>query len=349
MDSKEDFGLSMFGIIFSCSAALIIGCGTWELIVKLGEQKMDELKKFFYYKKNIQSQAITDSFFVSADHTKFKKCVICFTKIFMNPFCSLINVFGKTIRRALSYSCNQALSMVTAYCSSNALCLRQEVFEYKSNEKNAIPKLLGSLFFDNTKVSVDLRGGKMEIAENVIDKNGDSIPQFIDNKKLAKKTATELFERNITTHALYDFGHRRIAQRTNTLIGQLGFFDGESLSKNVNSCSKTLYLVFSKKTATEVKSESFSFATSSKGIANYFSDFSISHCSRENRLRFNLDFIFKKVFALKRKGNSSQKFNLSAKMSQTVMEAEKFLKKSKPLKIFKAAMSDNNRQLILKV
>ncbi len=67
----------------------------------------------------------------------------------------LVNIDGKTIRGAASNNCDHILHIVTAYCTNNVLCLGQEVVDNKSNEIEAIPKLLDSLFLDNTVISID--------------------------------------------------------------------------------------------------------------------------------------------------------------------------------------------------
>jgi predicted transposase YbfD/YdcC len=53
--------------------------------------------------------------------------------------------------------------------------LGKEVVDNKSNEIEAIPKLLDTLFLDNTIISIDSMGYQRKIAEKIVDKNTDYI------------------------------------------------------------------------------------------------------------------------------------------------------------------------------
>lgn len=349
-NSKGNFKFSMFEIIFLCLAASISGYTTWELIAEFGEQKIDWFKKFFPYKNGIPSHDTLGRFFALVDHTEFEKCFSNFSKTLMTQPSRLVNIDGKTIRGAASNNCDRILHIITAYCTSNVLCLGQEVVDDKSNEIEAIPKLLDSLFLDNTIISIDAMGCQKKIAEKIVDKNADYILQLKDNQKDTKEQVTKLFERNvnITSHTQNDFGHGRIEKRTCQVITDLRFFDDKSSWKNLNSCIKITSNVIDKKSRIETKSERF-YISSAKETAEDFNGFIRGHWAIENKLHWNLDVIFKEDFALKRKGNSSQNFNLVTKTALAMIEGEKTFKKSKPLKILKAAMSDNYRELILKV
>jgi predicted transposase YbfD/YdcC len=86
-----------------------------------------------------------------------------------------------------------------------------------------------------------------------------------------------------------------------------------------------------KKTRIETKNERF-YISSAKETAEEFNNFIKGHWAIENKLHWNLDVIFKEDFALKRKGNSSQNFNLVTKTALAMIEAEKTFKKSNQLK-----------------
>ncbi len=72
-----------------------------------------------------------------------------------------------------------------------------------------------------------------------------------------------------------------------------------------------------------------------------------SHWGIENNLHWNLDVIFKEDGQLKRKGNSAENFNVIAKVALGLIENEKTVKLSKPLKRLKAAIDDAYREIIL--
>lgn len=72
-----------------------------------------------------------------------------------------------------------------------------------------------------------------------------------------------------------------------------------------------------------------------------------SQWSKENNLHWNLDVIFKEDLQLKRKGNSTENFNMITKLALALLDAETSKKKSKNIKRLKASIDDSYREKIL--
>jgi len=72
-----------------------------------------------------------------------------------------------------------------------------------------------------------------------------------------------------------------------------------------------------------------------------------SHWSIENNLHWNLDVIFKEDLQLKRKGNSTENFNMVLKLALGMLDGEKTKKKSKNIKRLIASIDDSYREKLL--
>jgi predicted transposase YbfD/YdcC len=328
----------------------VSGCTTWELIAEFGVLKSEWLKKFFPYENGIPSHDTLGRFFAIVNYVEFEKCFSDFTQTLATSPSRLINIDGKTIRGAASNNCDHLLHIVTAYCEQNRLCLGQQIVDDKSNEIDAIPKLLDCLFLEGTIITIDAMGCQKKIAEKIVDKKADYILQVKDNQQDTKEQIDKLFTMNAVklSHTGDDFGHGRIERRTCEIITDLTFFDDKSEWKNINSVIKISSKVIDKKTGKETKSERL-YISSAKETAEEFNALIRGHWAIENNLHWCLDVIFKEDNALKRMGNSSQNFNLVSKTALAMLDAEKTFKKSKPMKRFKAAVSDEYRELIMKV
>ena len=143
-----------------------------------------------------------------------------------------------------------------------------------------------------------------------------------------------------------DSGHGRMEKRTCRVIDNLTFLDSKEDWVGIKTIVQIESEVYQKKT--EKKSESTRYYISSlEANSKQMMDDIRSHWAIENNLHWNLDVIFKEDFALKRKGNSSQNFNMITKLALGLIEAEKTKKKSKPIKRLIASINDSYRELIL--
>lgn len=84
----------------------------------------------------------------------------------------VIAIDGKTLR-ATKVNGNKALHIVSAWASSQHLTLGQTTIDEKSNEITAIPVLLKTLTLKGAIVTIDAMGCQKQIAQEIIDGEGD--------------------------------------------------------------------------------------------------------------------------------------------------------------------------------
>lgn len=346
--NKGNIRHSLQEILFLTLSAVVSGCNTWETIAEFGNLKIDWLRKYFPYKHGIPSHDTLGAFFSAFDRKKFADFFMEFTQALAQKDSRVVAIDGKTVRGVASKFGDAPLHIVSAFCANNRLTLGQETVHEKSNEITAIPALIDLLDLKNCTVTIDAMGCQKAIATKIIEKKGDYILQVKDNQKDLKKQIDKIFstQKVNNEHITRDTGHGRIEKRTCHVIDNLVFLDQKEDWAGLKSIVKIASEVYHKKTGK--KSESIRYyitsrAANSKELAADIR----SHWAIENNLHWNLDVIFKEDFALKRKGNSSENFNMITKLALGLLDAEKTKNKSKPIKRLIASISDSYRELIL--
>lgn len=271
-----------------------------------------------------------------------------FTQSLATKDSRVVAIDGKTVRGVASAFGKSPLHIVSAFCKNNMLTLCQEKVNDKSNEITAIPSLIDLLDLNNCVVTIDAMGCQKEIAEKIRDKKGDYILQVKDNQKDLKEQIEKLFNLQNPTneHTERDTGHGRMEKRVCRVIDNLIFLDGKQDWKDLKTIVEIKSEIYQKKSGK--KSESVRYYISSE-VANskQMAQDIRSHWSIENNLHWNLDVIFKEDLQLKRKGNSTENFNMVLKLALGLLDAEKTKKKSKNIKRLKASIDDSYREKIL--
>lgn len=346
--NKGNIRHSLNEIFLLTIAAVVSGCNTWESIEEFGNLKIEWFRKFFPYKYGIPSHDTLGAFFGAFDRETFSTFFMEFTQRLAQKDSRVVAIDGKTVRGVASQFGESPLHIVSAFCTQNRLTLGQETVNEKSNEITAIPTLIDLLDLKNAVITIDAMGCQKKIAEKIIEKQGHYILQVKDNQKELKSQIENIFINQIVSNESItrDSGHGRMEKRTCRVIDNLTFLDSKEDWVGIKTIVQIESEVYQKKT--EKKSESTRYYISSlEANSKQMMDDIRSHWAIENNLHWNLDVIFKEDFALKRKGNSSQNFNMITKLALGLIEAEKTKKKSKPIKRLIASIDDSYRELIL--
>ena len=95
----------------------------------------------------------------------------------------IIAVDGKTSRRTHDRGKDRKpLPLVSAWAAGQRLVLGQEATAEKSNEITAIPLLLDRLMLKDSIATIDAMGTQVEIAEKIIEKEGDYCLALKENR-----------------------------------------------------------------------------------------------------------------------------------------------------------------------
>ncbi len=348
--NKGNIRYSLQEILFLTLSGVVSGCNTWESIAEFGKLKLDWFRKYFPYKDETPSHDTLGRFFSAFERKKFAEFFMEFTRKLAEVDSRVIAIDGKTVRGVNSQFGDSPLHIVSAFCKNNMLTLCQEKVNDKSNEITAIPALIDLLDLKNCVVTIDALGCQKDIAKKIIDQKGDYILQVKDNQKDLKDQIEKLFnaQKANNEHIELDTGHGRMEKRVCRVIDNLIFLDGREEWDNLKTIVEIRSENYQKKT--EKKSECIRYyissaAPNSKQMARDIRD----HWAIENNLHWNLDVIFKEDLQLKRKGNSTENFNMVVKLALGLIEGEKTKNKSKSIKRLIASIDDSYREKILKL
>lgn len=134
-----------------------------------------------------------------------------------------IAIDGKALRRSHDKKKNLgALFIVSAWASDKGISLGQMATEEKSNEITAIPKLLDEIDFEDSIITIDAAGCQKNIAQQIVDGNGDYVLALKANHLKLHGAVEELFLDHfeddfaripVSRYEESETGHGRIEQR----------------------------------------------------------------------------------------------------------------------------------------
>jgi predicted transposase YbfD/YdcC len=338
-------------VLFLLISAVVSGCTANTAIAEFGVLKIEWLRKYFPYTNGTPSHDVIGDLLSILDKKAFGNC---FTN-WVNAIASMVDskvvaLDGKTIRGVASNTRKYPIHIVTAFCVENRMSIAQQSVGDKSNEIVAIPKLLETLALKGCIVTIDAMGCQKKIATKIRERQADYILQVKANQPELQEQIKKVFNRNTQkiTDIVDDCGHGRIEKRTCEVIDNLTFLDGKEQWKDLKTIIKITSYIEDKKTGEYTTSERHyisSLAADAKLISRSIRD----HWAIKNNLHWNLDVIFKEDYQLRRNKNAPENFNMVAKIGLRLIEDEKSLKKTKPMKMLRAALSDSYREKNLKI
>lgn len=317
----------------------ICGITSWEGISTFGEEKKEALQGVVSYKNGVPSHDTFERVFARINPEEFGACFIRWTKDLCDFKEELICIDGKRVRRSFDEADNKsAIHLVNAWASKNSMVLAQYKVSDKTNEITGIKELLKLLDITGCVISIDAIGCQKEIAQNIIDANGDYILAVKDNQESLKQQIQDSFNRQKpqeeTTHV--DKGHGRIEKRVCSIITDLKWIESLGQWKQL----KTIIKIETERQMTgNVQREIRYYISSLMATAMVFNGMIRSHWGIENSLHWVLDIVFREDDDRKRKGNSAENFSLVRKIAMNVIRrdtTEKSLKK----KQLKAILND---------
>ena len=211
-----------------------------------------------------------------------------------------IAIDGKALRRSHDKKKGLgALFIVGAWVSGQCISLGQVATEEKSNEITAIPVLLDEIDFEDAVITIDAAGCQKNIAQQIVDGNGDYVLALKKNHPKLHDAVEELFLDHmeddfaripVSRYEELEKGHGRIEQRTYfqlTVPRDLPGLDQWSGLKTVGVAIRTY------EQNGEVKSDVRYYLCSLRRNGKQFANMVRSHWGIENTLHWCLDMVFR--------------------------------------------------------
>lgn len=182
--------------MFMSMAAVICGAQSWNDIEDFGKSKSSFFKEKISGFNKVPSHDTIGRFFKALDPEKFEQTFRQWISEVVGKYTGSLAIDGKTIRGTGKSDKNKGLSlhMVSIYATQLGLSLGQIKTEEKSNEIEAIPRLIEAIDIEGNVITIDAMGCQKKIAKAIIKGKGDYILIVKDNQKLLKEEIASIMK-----------------------------------------------------------------------------------------------------------------------------------------------------------
>ena len=319
-----------------------------------GETRLELLRQIYPFRNGIASEDTYRRVFMLLDTEQFANCFASWMQSLHGRVSGLIAIDGKAARGSQGER-QSPVHMVSAWCHQRGVVMGQVATEGKSNEIEAIPRLLELLEIEGSIVTLDAMGCQRKIAEAIVEVGGDYVIALKGNQGTLHQDVKDFFEGHRLDHfkeAVFDeklteeSGHGRDEVR-HTRVSE--DFDGALISQQCRwQGLRSVVEVVSRRTiGGKHQQESRYYISSLPADADKLAEAVRSHWSIENQLHWTLDVTFAEDSSRVRKGNGPQNLSIIRHLAVSLLKADSQPKLSLRRKVKKAAWSDDYLMQVL--
>jgi predicted transposase YbfD/YdcC len=170
-------------IVLLVVCATIAGADDLVEVREWGLEHLVFLRHYLPFRDDVPSHDTLADVMKAIDPALFETCFADWVAGLREDGPGIIAVDGKTSRRTHDRGRDRKpLHLVSAWASEQRLVLGQQATAEKSNEITAIPLLLDRLMLKGSVVTIDAMGTQIEIAEKIIEKEGDYCLALKENR-----------------------------------------------------------------------------------------------------------------------------------------------------------------------
>ncbi len=346
---------NLIDIVMIAISAVLSGAESWTEIELFGQAKKEWLSTFLELPNGIPSHDTFREVFRRLDPVEFEKHFLMWVQAITEKVEGLICIDGKQLRRSHDKSSGKkAIYMVSAWANENKLVLGQRKVDEKSNEITAIPKLLDVLMLAGCIVTIDAMGCQTDIAQKIIDKEGNYVLSVKKNQKTLLSDIIGIFEMvesidfAAVIHNYYkstEKAHGRLETRECWVITDPEYL---SLLQGQDNWAGLKAIVKVKATRHHTKKEVFRYYIASiDEKAKFLLNTIRGHWGIENQLHWVLDVVFREDDSRARSENSAENFAVLRHIALNLLRSEKTTKRSIKSKRFKCALSTQYLEKVL--
>lgn len=313
-------------ILFIAMCGVLCGAESWTDLEAFGASRKDWLSRHVDLPNGIPSHDTFGRVFAQLDPQALQGSLLLWVKAaaLRRPG-EIVAIDGKTLRRSHRRS-ERPLHLVSAWAEANHLMLGQVKTEEKSNEIEAIPRLLEMLDLKQCTVTLDAMGTQREIAQKIRDKQADYVLCLKGNQGVFHEEVQafwedpHLRESDYQTHETFDRGHGRIERRRYRISDQMHRL---SFERNGWVGLKTIGMVESERIVGSHKSvERRLFLSSLSADAKLFAEAVRAHWKIENELHWSIDVLFGEDPCRVRVKHAAENFAVLRRMALHLLKKE---------------------------
>ncbi len=311
--------------------ATLCGADTWTEIAEFGEAKEEWLKTFLPLPHGIPSHDTFGRVFALMDPLKFESCFCAWIEsLEIDTNNEIIAIDGKSLRGSGNKRRKEKLlHLVSAWAVNNRVMLGQVKTQEKSNEIEAIPRLLNMLDISNSIVTIDAMGCQKDIALQIIEGGANYVLSLKENQPTLYQDIENIFAlgearqfkkmlNKRKVEKVHD--HGRTETRRYTLISAR---DPVMFQFRWPGMKSIGMVEVTRTTNNEVERSKRFFITSLDEDIDSFMRAARKHWSIEINLHWSLDVSFKEDLNRARAGHSSQNLATVRRIALNLLTQEK--------------------------
>jgi predicted transposase YbfD/YdcC len=337
-------------ILLVAFATMISGGESYADMEDFGEAKILLFKEFLPFENGIPSTDTFERVFGLINPKAFEELLLEWTKLLSeNAGYKSIAIDGKTLRRSGSAK-NRPLHMISAWASHNKMIVGCKTVDEKSNEISAIPEILKLLNLKDTTITTDAMGCQTEIAQQIVDQDGDFALALKGNHGDLHDDVKIFFDKEQNNDAIVRYetvekNHGRIEKREYGLYSKIDWL----IARNPQwSMVKSIGFVRSTRTIKDKKTTEIRYyIVSYKNDVKRFESNVRNHWGVENNVHWALDVTFREDSSRVRDRNAATNLAILRRIAINKLAADTTPKRSKRRKKNLAGWDDNYLKSLL--
>jgi predicted transposase YbfD/YdcC len=325
-------------ILVIAICGVICGADGWAEVEVFGNSKLPWFKTFLDLAGGIPSHDTFGRVFSMINPDAFEKCFTAWVAaVAQSSGGKLISIDGKAIRRSFEHAWDRSgmTHLVSAFVRENHLVFGQVAVADKSNEIDAIPRLLALLDLQGATVTIDAMGCQREVARQIEQAGGDYVLAVKDNQPTLHGKLRRMMDDAILddfsgmSHDYFeetDGGHGRIERRrvwVTDEIKWLGDVRHEWPGLAGVIAVESTREVIGGKTSIERRY----FISSHQGAdAETMAGSVRGHWGIENKLHWQLDVSFREDERRIRKGYGAENYSRLCRLALNLIKRDKSVK-----------------------
>jgi len=331
-------------ILVVALCAVTCGADGWAEVEVFGRSKLAWFKTFLDLPGGIPSHDTFGRVFARLDPDAFERCFVAWTSAVAEVSGGrLVSIDGKGIRRSFEHAWDRSgmAHLVSAYVDANRMVFAQAAVPGKSNELEAIPRLLGLLDLAGATVTLDAIGCQRDVARRVVAGGGDYVLAVKENQPTLHAKVKALLDEAIlgsfagVSHGYderTDGGHGRVETRRAWVTDEVRWLGESLLAQWPGLSTGSVGVVESVRQdlgdpSGRVTTERRYFISSLGGTdAARLADAVRGHWSVENRLHWQLDVSFREDERRIRKGHGAENYSRLCRLALNLLKRDQTVK-----------------------